>query len=265
MKKNLIAVCVVAGLFSMGLQAAPVVTVNGQAIDKSVVDEQVKSLVARSGGQVQDTPALREEIKNQLIDQTLVMQEAKKRGLDRSKEYQAALSNFQTQLLGELYIQEVVKKASVSDSEAKQIYDQQAAALKGTQEVKLRQIVTDNQEDAQKALAELNSKKSFASVAQKYSKDGLKDKGGLIDSWENLKNFQNNAPAIYDAIASLAKGQHVKQVVNINGSYALFQVEDKRNAQIPPFNDVKDQIKNALAQQKLTQSVQELRQKATIK
>ena len=265
MKKNLIAVCVVAGLFSMGLQAAPIVTVNGQAIDKSVVDEQVKALIARSNGQVQDTPALREEIKKQLIDQTLVMQEAKKRGLDRSKEYQAALSNFQTQLLGELYIQDVVKKSGVSDAEAKQAYDQQAAALKGTQEVKLRQIVTDSQADAQKALAELNSKKTFASVAQKYSKDISKDNGGLVDTWENMQAFKNNAEVVFNAIQPLSKGQYTAQIVNNGNNYALFQIEDKRNAQIPQFNDVKDQIKNALAQQKLMQSVQELRQKATIK
>ncbi len=265
MKKNLIAVCVVAGLFSMGLQAAPIVTVNGQAIDKSVVDAQVKELVTRSNGQVQDSPALREEIKNRLVTQTLIEQEAKKRGLDRSKEYQSAVANYQSQLLSELYAQDVIKKNSVSDADAKKAYDQIVANLKGSQEVKLRQIVTDNQSDAQKALSELNSKKSFASVAQKYSKDGSKDNGGLIDSWENLTAFQNGAPDIYAAIGSLAKGQYTSQVVNINGNYALFQIEEKRNAVVPPFNEVKDQIKADMSRQKLMQSVQELRQKATIK
>ena len=265
MKKNLIAVCVLAGLFAVGVQAAPIVTVNGQAIDKSVVDEQVKALVARSGGQVQDTPALREEIKNQLIAQTLVEQEAKKRGLDRSKEYQAALSNFQTQLLNELYAQDVIKKNTVSDADARKVYDQWSAERKGTQEVKLRQIVTDNQSDAQKALSELNSKKPFASVAAKYSKDVSSQNGGLVDTWENMGTIQNGAPVVHAAIASLAKGQYTTQIVNINGNFALFQVEDKRNAVIPNFNEVKDNIKADLSRQKLIQSVQELRQKATIK
>ncbi len=264
MKKNLIAVCVVAGLFSMGLQAAPIVTVNGQAIDKSVVDEQVKALIARSNGQVQDTPALREEIKKQLIDQTLVMQEAKKRGLDRSKEYQAALSNFQTQLLGELYIQDVVKKSGVSDAEVKKIYDQRAAAYKGTQEVQLRQFVTEDPAVAQKALSELNSKKPFVSVVQKFAKEGYKENGGLVDGWQSLLELKNVASDIYNAVNSLSKGQH-STVVNSNGAYLIFYVENKRNVELPAFNDIKDQLKADLNRQKFSESILELRQKATIK
>lgn len=266
MKKNIIAACVLASFVSLSAVAAPVVTVNGQGIEKSQVDSEVKSIVARSNGQVTDTPALREEIKNQLINQILIEQEAKKRGLDRSADFKAAMNNFQSRLLSDMLINDISNKNKVSDSDIKKRYDEYAAAIKGTKEVKLRQIVTDSSSDASKALSELNSGKSFDAVARKYSKDNSKDNGGLIDSWENLSGFQNAAPPVFSAISPLTtKGQYTKEVVNINGNFALFKLEDIRNATVVPFNDVKEQIKTDLLRQKVYQEVEALRNKATIK
>ncbi len=265
MKKSIITACILAGFVSVSVMAAPVATVNGQAIDKSQVDVQVKALVERSGGQVQDSPALREDIKNQLITQVVVEQEAKKRGLDKSKDYQQAMTTFQSRLLSDMLAADIAKKNSVSDADVKKTYDQAAATAKSAQEVKLRQIVTNKEEDAKKALAELNRGKSFESVAKTYSMDGSKDNGGLIDSWENLAAFQQVSPPVFAAVNPLTQGQYTKEVININGNFALFKVEGRRNAIVPAFNDVKDQIKNDLLRQKVMQEVEALRQKATIK
>ena len=44
--------------------AQSVAVVNGVAIDKKEVDEAVSALVKNSGGKMQDTPALRDQIKD---------------------------------------------------------------------------------------------------------------------------------------------------------------------------------------------------------
>ncbi|WP_434778584.1 peptidylprolyl isomerase [Neisseria sp. Ec49-e6-T10] len=264
MKKNVIYSCIVAAMLSTSVIAAPVVKVNGQAIDKSQVDAEVAAIKARTNGQTQDSPALRENIQNQLITQVLIEQEAKKRGLDKTKDYQTALNNLQSRLLSEAFVADVAKKNTVSDSDARKIYDQMESNLKGTQEVKLRQIVTNKEADANKAIAELNKGKDFAAVAKTYSLDVSKDNGGLIDSYENLKAFEMGAPEIFAAINPLSKGQYNKTPIQANGNFVILKVEDKRNAVVPKFDDVKAQIKDDLLRQKIGQTVEELRQKATI-
>ena len=263
MKKNIIAAALCAVLCSTPVLAAPAVTVNGQGIEKSVIDGRIKQMEQQSNGQVKDTPELRTQITEQMINETLAAQDAKKRGLDKDKAFQNAMNEFQTKLLQDAFVADTAKK--VSDSDVKKAYDQYVKNVKGSQEVKLRQIITDSQTKTDKALAELNKGKPFASVAKTYSEDGFAANGGLIDSWANLKEFEMSAPPIYSAISTLSKGQYTKQILSFNGNYILFYIEDKRNAIVPKYDEAKNSIRAQLIQMKVAEQIEQLRKAANIK
>ena len=65
-------------------QAESVAIVNGTSIEKQDIDQAVSYIVRSSNGQAQDTPALREDVKNRLINREIILQEAKNRGLDKT-------------------------------------------------------------------------------------------------------------------------------------------------------------------------------------
>lgn len=266
MKKNILATAIISTFLAVNAFAAPLVTVNGQGIEKSQVDNEVKNLVARSNGQIKDTPEVREAVKNQLINQVLIQQEAKKRGLTSSPEFKTAIANVETQLSSEALFMDLAKKNPVSDADVRKLYDQKVSNIKGTQEVQLSQIIVASDADAKKVIAELSKGGNFAKIAEARSIDpSAKQTGGLVPNFTNLKEFEVQAPALYSAIGNLKKGEFTKEPVNINGNFAIFKVEERRNAVAPSFESVKEPLRAELQQQKIAQAINELRQKASIK
>ncbi len=92
MKKSLtIAALLLTAAGSTPSLAAAVATVNGSAIDSSILDQAVKQVIGNSGGQLKDSPALREEVRQRLINRELIVQAATKAGLDKKPEFQQQL------------------------------------------------------------------------------------------------------------------------------------------------------------------------------
>ncbi len=288
MKKTLISLTLAGALLSGSALAAPFVTVNGQAIDQKVLDEQVKAVGTQTQGNVKDTPELRENLKMQIVANTLIVQEAKKlnleksqeytkildevvadakkQGLDKKPEYKQDIEKIKEELLVRAYMADVLKKTPVTDQEVKSVYDSIVKNLTGTQEVKLSQIITASDADAKKALTQLNQGKKFADVAKTTSIDpAAKTTGGLIDTYTNLKEFQQFAPEIYTAVNPLSKNAYTKAPVKLGDNYVLFQLNDKRKTVIPKLDEVKGPLTGNLQKEKIDASVQSLFEKANIK
>ena len=192
MKKTYFASALMLALTSGTLFAQTLVTVNGQAIDSSVIDDQVASVRA-SNPNVQDTPELRQMLTERQVISTVVTQEAKKLKLDQSAEFKAALEQaradaakqgadkkatfktewavFENDLLGQAFAAHIVRQYPVQEKDVKAAYNDFSNFYKGTQEVQLGEIVTDSSSNAQKAIADLDAKKSFVSVLNQYSID----------------------------------------------------------------------------------------------
>ena len=82
-------------LVSGSLSAQTLVTVNGQAIDSSVIDAQVAALRA-ANNKIPDSPELRRELTERQVINTVVSQEAKRLKLDQSAEFKQALEHART-------------------------------------------------------------------------------------------------------------------------------------------------------------------------
>ena len=232
MKKTYFASALMLALTSGTLFAQTLVTVNGQAIDSSVIDDQVASVRA-SNPNIQDTPELRQMLTERQVISTVVTQEAKKLKLDQSAEFKAALEQaradaakqgadkkptfktewaaFENDLLGQAFAAHIVRQYPVQEKDVKAAYNDFSNFYKGTQEVQLGEIVTNSNSNAQKAIADLDAKKSFASVLNQYSIDeAAKKAGGIPKAYVPLKDLQESAPPLYAAVKDLKKGAHTK-------------------------------------------------------
>ena len=287
MKKTYFASALMLPLTSGTLFAQTLVTVNGQAIDSSVIDDQVASVRA-SNPNIQDTPELRQMLTERQVISTVVTQEAKKLKLDQSAEFKAALEQaradaakqgadkkptfktewaaFENDLLGQAFAAHIIRQFPVQEKDVKAAYNDFSNFYKGTQEVQLGEIVTDSNSNAQKAIADLDAKKSFASVLNQYSIDeAAKKAGGIPKAYVPLKDLQESAPPLYAAVKDLKKGTHTKTPLQNGNLYAVFYVNDRRNVTVPSYEASKNEIGSDLQGARVNAAIQSLLKKASIK
>ena len=286
MKKTYFASALMLALTSGTLFAQTLVTVNGQAIDSSVIDDQVASVRA-SNPNVQDTPELRQMLTERQVISTVVTQEAKKLKLDQSAEFKTALEQaradaakqgadkkatfktewavFENDLLGQAFAAHIVRQYPVQEKDVKAAYNDFSNFYKGTQEVQMGEIVTDSS-NAQKAIADLDAKKSFVSVLNQYSIDeAAKKAGGIPKAYVPLKDLQESAPPLYAAVKDLKKGAHTKTPLQNGNLYAVFYVNDRRNVTVPSYEASKNEIGSDLQAARVDAAIQSLLKKASIK
>lgn len=287
MKKTYFASTLMLALTSGTLFAQTLVTVNGQAIDSSVIDDQVASVRAGNPN-IQDTPELRQMLTERQVISTVVTQEAKKLKLDQSAEFKAALEQaradaakqgadkkptfktewaaFENDLLGQAFAAHIIRQFPIQEKDVKAAYNDFSNFYKGTQEVQLGEIVTDSNSNAQKAIADLDAKKSFASVLNQYSIDeAAKKAGGIPKAYVPLKDLQESAPPLYEAVKDLKKGAHTKTPLQNGNLYAVFYVNDRRNVTVPSYEASKNEIGSDLQGARVNAAIQSLLKKASIK
>ena len=234
MKKKYLISMLMTALVSGSLSAQTLVTVNGQTIDSSVIDAQVAALRA-ANNKIPDSPELRRELTERQVINTVVSQEAKRLKLDQSAEFKQALEHartdakkqgadkkahfktewaaFESDLLGQAYAIHVLRQNPVQEKDVKTAYDNFSNFYKGTQEVQLGEIITRTQADAQKAISDLNAKKSFASVLKQYSIDErAKQAGGIQQGYVPLKDLQEAVPPLYAAVKDLKKARTLQRL-----------------------------------------------------
>ncbi|MCU0896620.1 MAG: peptidylprolyl isomerase [Burkholderiales bacterium] len=236
--------------------AQNVATVNGVGIPKARVDAIVKSQAAQ--GQP-DSEQLRAAVRERLIELEVLAQEANKKGLAKNPDFQQQIELQRQQALANALVQDYIKANPVDDAVAKAEYDK-IRTQAGDKEYRARHILVDKEDEAKDIVAKLKAGQKFEDLA-KVSKDpGSKDRGGDLD-W--------NSPAAYvkpfsDALVKLQKGQYTMVPVQTQFGWHVILLEDVRATKFPPFDEVKNELKQRIQQQNVAKYVADLRSKAKV-
>jgi peptidyl-prolyl cis-trans isomerase C len=236
--------------------AQNVATVNGKAIPASRLDQVVKQVVAQ--GKQTDSPQLREAIKKDLIGREVLIQEADKEGYGTHADVKAAVENARQSILINAMLADYVKKNPVTDADAKAEYERYKASV-GDKEYHVRHILVATEPEAKDIIAKLKGGAKFEDLA-KVSKDSSANNGGDLD-WATPGSF---VKPFSDAMVALKKGQITETPVKTQFGYHVIKLEDTRPAKIPPFEEVKGQVTEALQQKKVQAYRDELLKKAKI-
>jgi peptidyl-prolyl cis-trans isomerase C len=238
--------------------AQNVAVVNGKSIPSSRSDFMLKVLAAQGKT---DSPELREQIKQELINREVLAQEAKKQGVGLQPEVKEQIDMQSQLILIRGLIAEYTKKNPISDAAVKAEYDKAKADAANEKEYHARHILVDKEDEAKAIIAKLKSGEKFETLAKQSKDTGSAENGGDLD-WSSPKGY---VPEFSDAMTKLQKGQITETPVKTQFGYHIIKLEDVRNAQIPSFDEVKDKIKQSLEQQKLLAYQQDLMKKAKIK
>ncbi|NHZ62176.1 peptidylprolyl isomerase [Massilia genomosp. 1] len=222
---------------SAAVPAGVAATVNGTVISTATVDMMVKERTAQ--GQP-DTPELRKAIIDNLTMQTLVANEGIKKGLDKSEDVTRQLELIKQSMTANAFIQDWMKANPVTDVMVKADYDKMVTSAGGN-EYKARHILVKEEADAKSIIAKLKKDvKAFAGLAKEKSMDpGSKVNGGDL-GWFNPASM---VPEFGAAVAKLEKGKFTDEPVKSQFGYHVIMLEDSRPIAPPPFEQVKEQIK----------------------
>lgn len=233
------------------------IKVNGKVVPQNRIDAGVKNRIAQ--GQP-DSPQLREAVKEALINQEIVAQEALKKGLDKNPEVVGLIEINRQEILVNAYIQDYLRSHPVSDEALKKEYERIKTQL-GGKEYKARHILVEKEDEAKEVTAQIRNGASFEKLADERSKDtGTKGRGGDLD-W--------NVPANYvkpfaDALAKLKKGQMTDSPVQSSFGWHVIRLDDERAFKAPAFEEVKANLQRGMQQQIVQKAVSDLRAKAKI-
>ncbi len=234
----------------------PVAVVNGVTIPQARLEMRVKS--AASQGQP-DNPELRKTARDELISVELMSQEAVKKGLDKQPETMTKLDLARQSVLVGAFVQDHYATHPITDEALQQEYETLKLAT-GSREYKARHILVKEEAQAKSIAAQLKKGGKFNKLASKHSLDpGSKDKGGELD-WSMPGNF---VPQFSNAMVSLKKGE-VSDPVKSDFGWHIIKLDDVRDFNFPPLQEVKPELTQRLQQQSVMKAVEELRGKAKI-
>jgi peptidyl-prolyl cis-trans isomerase C len=241
---------------STAVFAQNIATVNGKPIPKAREDAWVEQL--KKQGQ-QDSPQLRQQIKEQLIQREVFMQEVAKRGIAEKPDVKFQLDVQRQNALIQALMRDELAKSPITDEQIKAAYEEQKKAT-GAKEYKVRHILVETEADAKDVTAQLKKGAKWEDLAKKSKDPGSAQRGGELD-WAGAGAY---VKPFSDAMVKLDKGQMTDAPVQSQFGWHVIKVDDVRDAQFPPLEQVAPQIREALQQQKMAAYAEQLRKAAKI-
>jgi peptidyl-prolyl cis-trans isomerase C len=231
---------------STTLPAGIVARVNNVSITQDQVDQIVHATNAP------DTPALRANIKEQLIARELFLQAAEKDHYATKPEVQAAIDQAKNAALVQAYLRDQIRPAPVTDADVKAQYDKIIATL-GDNEYKPSVIAVKDAATAQSILDQLKKGADFAQLAKQYSQGPGAAQGGAVN-WISFKtpiqagNTQNWPQPLAEALVKLPQGAVSSAPIQVGDAFWILRVDQKRPTQIPQYDQTKDVLRKQLEQ-----------------
>ena len=249
------AAILIAGAANAELKAFKV---NGETVtvaeQKAIYDRAIQAGQPAGEG-------LERQVKNLLIQQTVLLQEANKAKIANKPDVKRAIDNSRDQILIQGLAQDWAQKNPVSEADLKKAYDQDKAAY-GDTEYQVRHILVKTEDQAKNLISRLNKGADFGKLAQEFSEDtGNKGQGGLL-GWVVPRSF---VPAFGASFTALKPGEIAQSPIRTQFGFHVVKLEAKRKAELyPSYESQKPVIRNALANQKVQMHFQDLIKKANV-
>jgi peptidyl-prolyl cis-trans isomerase C len=278
-----VSVLYIIGMFALTVSAQVVAKVNNEEVLQSDVDFVFDTFVLpqfQAQNPNQEFPAeqktqVQKNILDQLVLQHLLLQEAAKVGIavtdevvnQRYEAFKAQRPDVPEEqvkpfiknelMIQQMIEQEIVSKITVSDEEMQQYYEEKKAQFKEPEQIQASHILvqvapdaSQEDKDAAKAkidaiLVQLNEGKDFGELAKEHSDCPSKEQGGDLGFFARgmmVKSFE-------DVAFGLDEGG-ISDIVETQFGYHIIKLTGKKAERDVPFDEVKDQLKQGLFQQK---------------
>jgi len=227
-----------------------VATVNGRPITITMLNEKIEKLPQYYQAFAAQN---KKEIVDEMIVEELLYDEAKSRKLHNDPDIKELIDDANRKILISRVIEDETKKsAPVSDDDVSSYYEQNKEKYMVPEMVRASHILTSTEEEAIKAKGELDRGADFAAVANEYSKDLTKDRGGDLGYFKKGQMI----PEFENAAFSLNVGE-TSDVIKTRFGYHVIRLTDRKPAAYRSFEEVKDNVRTSIMRDKQRQSFDE--------
>ncbi len=216
----------------------------------TVLDTLISNKVIELEAKKQDVTVSKEAIQSQL--DTLATEYGSEEALESAlassnTTMNDAKKSIETYLLTKKLIEPTL---NITDTELKSYFKENKGTYNQAAQIKASHILLNDQKTAKTVLGKLNNGGDWDTLAKKYSQDSSNaSDGGNLGYFSKSDMDEDFA----DAAFSLKVGE-TSGVVKTSYGYHIIKVTDKKNAKEVKFADVKDQVKDAVVEQKINEN-----------
>ena len=188
----------------------------------------------------------------QFLTQHLYAQLGADLKLEETAEFAELMSVMKMEILSQLAMAETLKGIEVTSGEVKAFYEDNKEMFKKSETVKAKHILVDEEEKANELMAALNAgEMDFAEAAKANSNCPSAAQGGDLGEFGKGQMV----PAFEEAAFAAEVGKAIGPVKTDFG-YHIILVDEHSEGGNYTFDEVRDQIKAQLSQQKSTEAFQ---------
>jgi peptidyl-prolyl cis-trans isomerase C len=228
-----------------------VATVNGKNVTRQDVIDSAADLPPQYQAQIDK---IFPQLLNRLIGKLVVVEKGKAEGMADDAEVKRYVEQAEEQAIFQVYLQKVVQK-EVTDDALKQVYDADLAQHPPQIEIRASHILVKTEDEAKEIIKELQGGADFAKLAQEKSIDTESGKkGGDLDWFTKdtmVKEFS-------DAAFGMQRGDVSKVPVKSQFGWHIIKITDSRMQTPVPFEQRKDDLRQAKTQEVVHSEVQKL-------
>ena len=267
---GLLTVIVLAGTIAFGTSTGvisaegygapdPVVaSVNGEKIYASDITAAQAQLPAEY--QQIPPPVLFGLLIDSLIDTKLSVAQARREGFDKKAEVVRRMSRVQDQILQRSFLEEKIEEGMTEEA-MKRAYEKFVAESKGGDEVRASHILVETEAQANELIVELAGGADFFELAEAKSIGPSADKGGALGFFTR----DGMVAEFSDAAFALGVEETTEAPVRTQYGWHVIRVVERRKARPPMFEEVEEEVRNALTRDIGIETMKSLRADAEIK
>lgn len=201
------------------------------------------------------------ELLEVVIDTRLLAKAAEAAGIDEQDMVKRRLAFERARTLRNEFLRDTANNA-VSDESVRARFDKEMADFVPGDELHLRHILVETEEEGKAIIADLAAGGDFAAIAAEKSKDpGSGPNGGDLD----FVPKGLTVPEFENAAFALEVGAYTQEPVQSQFGWHVIKLEEKRKASPPEFASEESRIRNEMIREFVTSKVDSLRAAAEIK
>jgi parvulin-like peptidyl-prolyl isomerase len=202
------------------------------------------------------TPIGRKHFVDLVVQQSIVIEAAKKAGIEKQTEFKKTLEAFKNKqqkqladykdgLLMDIYLKKIHEKIKVSDNEIQNYYNKNKSTFEKPIAYTVRHILVLDKETAQNAYERLKNGTKFEQVAKEVSKDTTAQNGGLLGPIK-----QGTLVPEFETVALKLKNNEMSEVIETCYGFHIILKVSEQNLSPTPVDKAKENIKRIVEKEK---------------
>lgn len=220
-------------------------TVDGVNITEADLDAYIANMPQEQQVYAQ-YPQFREHCLKQMVAFHLYAKMAVEEKLDETEEFQKMLEKARKEILAQVAVNSILKGVEVTAEEVQAYYDNNLEQFKEGESAQAKHILVDSEEKALEIMDSITKGDvAFEDAAKEFSSCPSNAQGGDLGEFGRGQMVPE-----FDQVAFEAEIGKVVGPVKTQFGYHLIKVENRKDASVMAFDEVKSYIEGTLLQQK---------------